>query len=113
MGSPRPAVRVAVVMERELQPNRWEAVRHRIVEVLPMEEAFGAAPVVGPGTFMGDVIAGWRICQATATWPGSQATVSRSSSEAPARAASQRASVDLPEPELPRIAMRMVSARWR
>ena len=30
-------------MERELQPNRWEAVRHRIVEVLPMEDAFGAA----------------------------------------------------------------------
>ena len=46
MGSPRPAVRVAVVMERELQPNRWEAVRHRIVEVLPMEDAFGAAPRV-------------------------------------------------------------------
>ena len=46
MGAPRPSVDVAVVMERELQPNRWEDVRHRIVEVVPMEDAFGDAPRV-------------------------------------------------------------------
>ena len=37
----RPAVTVAVVMERDFQPNRWEDWRHRIVEVVPMEAAFG------------------------------------------------------------------------
>ena len=40
----RPAVRVAVVMERETQPNRWEDWRHRIVEVVPHEDAFGTEP---------------------------------------------------------------------
>ena len=39
--SPRPAVRVAVVMERETSPNRWEDWRFRVVEVVPYEEAFG------------------------------------------------------------------------
>ena len=38
---PRPALRVAVVMERETAPNRWEDWRFRIVEVVPDEEAFG------------------------------------------------------------------------
>jgi Protein of unknown function (DUF3305) len=38
---PRPAVRVAVVMERETAPNRWEDWRFRIVEVVPDEDAFG------------------------------------------------------------------------
>ena len=38
---PRPAVRVAVVMERETAPNRWEDWRFRIVEVVPHEDAFG------------------------------------------------------------------------
>lgn len=42
----RPAVTVAVVMERDFQPNRWEDWRHRIVEVVPMEPAFGDAPRV-------------------------------------------------------------------
>ena len=42
----RPAVTVAVVMERDFQPNRWEDWRHRIVEVVPMEAAFGDAPRV-------------------------------------------------------------------
>lgn len=42
----RPAVTVAVVMERDFQPNRWEDWRHRIVEVVPMESAFGDAPRV-------------------------------------------------------------------
>jgi Protein of unknown function (DUF3305) len=38
---PRPAVRVAVVMERETAPNRWEDWRFRLVEVVPHEDAFG------------------------------------------------------------------------
>ena len=42
----RPAVTVAVVMERDFQPNRWEDWRHRIVEVVPMQAAFGDAPRV-------------------------------------------------------------------
>ncbi|MBK7529395.1 DUF3305 domain-containing protein [Piscinibacter sp.] len=42
----RPTVTVAVVMERDFQPNRWEDWRHRIAEVLPMQEAFGDAPRV-------------------------------------------------------------------
>ena len=37
----RPAVRVAVVMEREANPNQWEAWRFRLVDVVPHEEAFG------------------------------------------------------------------------
>jgi Protein of unknown function (DUF3305) len=46
MSAPRPSVSVAVVMERDFQPNRWEDWRHRIVEVVPMEAAFGEAPRV-------------------------------------------------------------------
>lgn len=42
----RPAVEVAVVMEREQAPNRWEAWRHAPVEVVADEEAFGSAPRV-------------------------------------------------------------------
>ncbi len=42
----RPAIDLAVVMERETAPNRWEAWRHRPVEVLACEPAFGAAPSV-------------------------------------------------------------------
>ena len=42
----RPAVEVAVVMERETAPNRHEAWRHCIVDVVPHEEAFGSAPRV-------------------------------------------------------------------
>jgi len=34
-------VQVAVVMERETAPNRWEDWRFRIVEVVPDEDAFG------------------------------------------------------------------------
>jgi Protein of unknown function (DUF3305) len=37
----RPTVRVAVVMERESNPNEWEAWRFRLVDVVPHEEAFG------------------------------------------------------------------------
>jgi hypothetical protein len=39
----RPAIRVAVVMEREAAPNRWEDWRFRIVDVVPHEAVFGDA----------------------------------------------------------------------
>ncbi len=42
----RPGVEVAVVIEREAQPNRWEDWRFRIAEVLPHDPAFGTAPRV-------------------------------------------------------------------
>jgi hypothetical protein len=42
----RPAVRVAVVMDREAHPNQWEAWRFSLVDVVPHEEAFGVAPRV-------------------------------------------------------------------
>lgn len=42
----RPSVRVAVVMEREAQPNRWEDWRHRVAEVVLHEDAFGTSPRV-------------------------------------------------------------------
>jgi hypothetical protein len=42
----RPSVSVAVVMEREAQPNRWEDWRFKIVDVVPAEAAFGDAPRV-------------------------------------------------------------------
>ncbi|MEP6738757.1 MAG: DUF3305 domain-containing protein [Caldimonas sp.] len=38
---PRPSIAVAVVMEREAEPNAYEAWRFRIVEVVPDEAAFG------------------------------------------------------------------------
>ena len=40
----RPGVEVAVVMEREAAPNRWEAWRHRVAEVVADEPGFGRAP---------------------------------------------------------------------
>ena len=39
-------MRVAVVMEREANPNQWEAWRFTPVEVVPQEEAFGETPRV-------------------------------------------------------------------
>ena len=42
----RPALRVAVVMEREANPNRWEAWRFRVVDVVPDEDGFGREPRV-------------------------------------------------------------------
>jgi hypothetical protein len=42
----RPAIAVAVVIERERAPNRFEDWRFRIVEVVPNEETFGSAPRV-------------------------------------------------------------------
>lgn len=40
----RPSISVAVTMERERAPNRWEDWRHRVVEVVPDDGGFGAAP---------------------------------------------------------------------
>ena len=42
----RPSIRVAVVMERETAPNRFEDWRFRVAEVVPHEEAFGSEPRV-------------------------------------------------------------------
>jgi len=43
---PRPAITVAVVIERERAPNQYEAWRFRIVDVVPNEAAVGSAPRV-------------------------------------------------------------------
>jgi Protein of unknown function (DUF3305) len=40
----RPALQVAVVMERTAQPNPWQAWGFRLLEVLPGEGSFGAEP---------------------------------------------------------------------
>jgi Protein of unknown function (DUF3305) len=40
----RPRIDVAVVLEREAQPNRWEDWRFSIADVVPNEAAFGIAP---------------------------------------------------------------------
>ena len=37
----RPTVRVAVVMEREANPNQWEAWRFKLIDVVPHEDSFG------------------------------------------------------------------------
>ncbi len=42
----RPAVTVAVVLERERTPNRFEDWRFRIAEVVPHEAVFGSQPRV-------------------------------------------------------------------
>ncbi len=42
----RPSVNVAVVMEREAQPNRWEDWRFKVAEVVAGEAAFGEQPRV-------------------------------------------------------------------
>jgi hypothetical protein len=42
----RPSLQVAVVMEREAQPNRWEAWRFRVAEVVRHESEFGVEPRV-------------------------------------------------------------------
>lgn len=40
----RPCVEVAVVLEREAAPNRWEDWRFRLAEVVPQQPAFGTGP---------------------------------------------------------------------
>ncbi|MCV2354254.1 DUF3305 domain-containing protein [Paucibacter sp. B2R-40] len=42
----RPSVRVAVVMERQAQPNQWEAWRFSVVDVVAHEAGFGHQPRV-------------------------------------------------------------------
>lgn len=42
----RPRIDLAVVMQREAAPNRWEDWRHMPVEVVIAEPAFGDAPRV-------------------------------------------------------------------
>ncbi len=59
----RPSIDLAVVMEREAEPNRWEAWRHRPVEVLPREGAFGDEPRVlrDDGRFTRTLHPGFRL----------------------------------------------------
>ena len=40
----RPSLRVAVLIERQHQPNAWEDWRFAIVDVVPDDGAFGSAP---------------------------------------------------------------------
>ena len=44
--TPRPAIRVAVVIDREREPNRWQDWRFTIAEVVADEDAFGSEPRV-------------------------------------------------------------------
>jgi hypothetical protein len=46
MNVQRPSVQVAVVIEREAHPNRWEDWRFRIADVVLHDDAFGTAPRV-------------------------------------------------------------------
>lgn len=46
MATDRPSIRVAVVMEREAQPNRWEDWRFSVVDVVVDGGGFGEAPRV-------------------------------------------------------------------
>lgn len=59
----RPTLSVAVVIEREAQPNRFEDWRFRIVEVVPNEEAFGTEPRVlrDDGTVRRTLYPGFRL----------------------------------------------------
>ncbi len=44
MISAAPTLTVAVLIQRECQPNAWEAWRHTVAEVVPNEDAFGDQP---------------------------------------------------------------------
>jgi hypothetical protein len=59
----RPAITVAVVLERERAPNRFEDWRFRIVDVVPNEDAFGGAPRVlrDDGTLQRTLFPGFRL----------------------------------------------------
>ena len=46
MAIDRPSIRVAVVMEREAQPNRWEDWRFALADVVVDDGGFGEAPRV-------------------------------------------------------------------
>ena len=59
----RPCIDLAVVMERETAPNRWESWRHRPVEVVLHETAFGSEPRVlrDDGRFLHTLHPGFRL----------------------------------------------------
>jgi hypothetical protein len=46
MSTDRPRIEVAVIVEREARPNRWEDWRHRIVDVVPDLPGAGSVPRV-------------------------------------------------------------------
>jgi len=54
MSETRPGLRVAVLFEREHQPNRWEDWRHRIADVVIDEGQFGTSLSDGPLTLRDD-----------------------------------------------------------
>lgn len=43
---PRPAIRVAVLLERQRQPNAWEDWRFALAEIVPDDGSFGTEPRV-------------------------------------------------------------------
>ena len=45
-GFTRPSIRISVVMERESNPNQWEAWRFKLIDVVPHEDVFGSQPRV-------------------------------------------------------------------
>ena len=59
----RPAITVAVVIERERAPNRFEDWRFRVADVVPNEAAFGSAPRVlrDDGTLQQTLFPGFRL----------------------------------------------------
>jgi hypothetical protein len=59
----RPAIQVAVVMERETEPNQWEAWRYKLIDVVPDEPAFGASPRVlrDDGKFQRKLYPGFKL----------------------------------------------------
>ena len=59
----RPAIEVAVVMEREAQPNRWEDWRFKVVDVVVSEPAFGTEPRVlrDDGKFCRTLFPGFKL----------------------------------------------------
>ena len=59
----RPAIEVAVVLEREAQPNRWEDWRFKVVDVVLAEPAFGTVPrtLRDDGKFCRTLFPGFRL----------------------------------------------------
>jgi hypothetical protein len=60
---PRPAISVAVVIDRERAPNRWEDWRFTIADVVAAEDAFGAEPRIlrDDGTMRRTLYPGFRL----------------------------------------------------
>jgi Protein of unknown function (DUF3305) len=63
MNSDRPVLQVAVVIEREAQPNRWEDWRFTIAEVVQDEGGFGNEPRVlrDDGKFRRTLFPGFKV----------------------------------------------------